>query len=184
MLPHIISEEGIRDAVKSYGAIPKDILKCMRESGMSLAEWAIEGTEPELPKDITKLSQDEVKVLYDEFSRWYGMLKQRKILADLELRAAGKIKKYVEAYLRLQFKTLKEAQDLNADERKLAVLVHQDYVHWDREEEFWEAMKVTLDERISVISHARDRVFREDRSRDNIGPGRRGAPGGDDFLGA
>ena len=180
MLPNIITEEGIRDAAASYGRIPSDILKKMKESGMALREWATEGEEPELPKDITLLTHQEVKILYDEFSRWYGLLKQRRILANLEYRAAKKICKYVESFLRIQFR---DVEGLTAEERKLAVMVHSDYVHWDREEEFWRAMQDTLDERISVISHSRDRVFREDRSRDNIGPGRSRGLSDDDFMG-
>lgn len=180
MLENIISEEGIREAAVNYGRIPSEVLDRMKETGMALVGWSIEEQEPELPKDITMLTHAEVKILYDEFSRWYGRLKQRRILANLEHRATKKICRYVETYLRLKYK---DTEGLTAEERKLAVLVHEDYVRWDREEEFWRAVQETLDERISVISHARDRVFREDRSRDNIGPGRsRGIPD-DDFLG-
>lgn len=184
MLPSIATEEGIIDATKKYGAIPGEILKKMRQTGMVMTDWEIEGEEPELPQDITKLTHAEVKVLYDEFSLWYGRLKQRRALANLEYRAAKKICSYVEKYLRITAKGAEEYAHLTAEERKIAVQIHPDYIHWDREEEFWRALQDTLDERIAVISHSRDRVFREDRSRDNIGPGRSRGISDDDFLGA
>ena len=165
----IVTEEILKQAIQTYSQLPTDILGAMTSTGMNSEDWEIKEAEPEAPRDTTKLTQEELKKQYDVFAWWFRALSNRIIIADAHCRAAKKNRKYIEAYLRLLYKSAEEASDLTAEEKKLAVLVHPDFVRYDAEEERWRGIVTNLETRLANVAQLRDRVFREDRSRDNIG---------------